>query len=250
MSSSIDWKSLSAETQRRGITSHDLKPLGIYWSRGPPIKKPEKPGFSRFRKRMVPPLIRSSQAPSASATPAPELVTNEQAQSVEDLTAEASERQSRNLRLGSWRLSENYIRTSCLHKRNYRPESHHTIQDDKGLWPVDHGNAISDAKAKRIGEISETSFWVDDFAMAVQEIISTLRVIGKSTNNPVKIYEILTQTCKVCGMYHHFTKCFYAFPKKAPSADHARPRHITSEGESHWTSGEWQKCLRLKILVL
>lgn len=89
MSSSIDWKSLSAETQRRGITSRGLKPLGIYWSRGPPIKKPEKPGFSRFRKRMVPPLIRSSQAPSASATPAPELVTNEQAQSVEDLTAEA-----------------------------------------------------------------------------------------------------------------------------------------------------------------
>jgi hypothetical protein len=36
-----------------------------------------------------PPLTRSSQAPSASATPAPELVTNEQAQSVEDLTAEA-----------------------------------------------------------------------------------------------------------------------------------------------------------------
>ena len=52
---------------------------------------------------------------------------------------------------------------------------------------------MSDAKAKEIGEISETSFWFDDFAMAVQEIMSTLRVIGMSTNNPVKIYEIQGQ---------------------------------------------------------
>jgi len=91
---------------------------------------------------------------------------------------------------------------------------------------VDHAvgkYAMSDAKAKKIGEISETSFWVDDFAMAVQEIMSTLRVIGKSTNNPVKIYEIPTQTCKVCGMHHQFTKCFYAFPKKAPSAIKENP---------------------------
>ena len=152
---------------------------------------------------------------------------------------------------------------------------------------------------KKIGEGSETSFWFDDFAMAVQEIMPTwitmyrmmkmedirtgsltfrtvgndcrdqLRVLGKSTNKPVKIargsfgpafagaeeppadesqvqnergrqisdhkakrnvkkrkYESepsqdlrntrLTQTCKVCGMHHHFTRCFYAFPKTAP----------------------------------
>src|SRR5467141_1217853 len=43
------------------------------------LEKPEKPGFSQFRKRVVPTQTRSSQASSTSATPAPELLTNEQA---------------------------------------------------------------------------------------------------------------------------------------------------------------------------
>lgn len=311
------------------------------------IKKPEKPGFSKFAKRIIPPLTRSSQAPSASVTPAPELVTNEQAQSIEDLTAEARHQYSllwsifqhdakqheiqrtavKDLK--TWILktvSGDYLRTSCppeeeLYnwyknlkenvgvsnerlKAGVRDRYRKAIvpsKTTKGLdrWIAQWETAMSEAITKKIGEISETSFWFDDFAMAVQEIMPTwitmyrmmkmedirtgnltfrtvgndcrdqLRVLGKSTNKPVKIargsfgpafagaeeppadesqvqnergrqisdnkakrnvkkrkYESepsqdlrntrLTQTCKVCGMHHHFTRCFYAFPKTAP----------------------------------
>jgi hypothetical protein len=311
------------------------------------IKKPEKPGFSQFRKRVVPPLTRSSQAPSASVTPAPELVTNEQAQSAEDLTAEARHQyglmwsifqhdakqheiqRAAVKELKTWILktvSENYIRTSCPPQEElqtwYKNLKENVGVTDERLkagvrdryrkaiiplkatkgwdkWITQWETTISEAKAKKIGETTETSSWFDDFAIAVQDIMPTwitayrmmktedirngtltfrtvgndfrdhLRVIGKSTNKPVKIakgsfgpafagaeepsadesqvqnererqisdnkykksfrkrkresepsQELRetrpTQTCKVCGMRHHFTKCFYAFPKMAP----------------------------------
>ncbi|KAN0085177.1 hypothetical protein V8E54_001644 [Elaphomyces granulatus] len=229
------------------------------------LEKPEKPGFSQFRKRVVPAQTRSSQASSTSATPAPELLTNEQARSAEDLTTEA--RQQYGLlwsifqhdtkqydiqraaikELKSWILktvSDNYIRTSCPPaddlrvwyknlkenvgvtderlKADVRDKYRKAIiplKTTKGLdkWITQWEKAMSEAKAKNIGETFETSFWFDDFAIAVQDVAPTwitayrmtkiedirngsltfrtvgndfrdqLRVMEKSTNKPVKI---------------------------------------------------------------
>jgi hypothetical protein len=312
------------------------------------LEKPEKPGFSQFRKRVVPAQTRSSQTPSARATPAPELVTNEQARSAEDLTTEA--RQQYGLmwsifqhdakqyeiqraaikELKSWILktvSENYIRTSCPPQENLRTWCKNLKENvgvtnerlkadvrdkyrkaiiplkatkDLDKWITQWEKATSEAKAKKIGETSETSFWFDDFAIAVQDVMPTwitayrmtkmeairngsltfrtvgndfrdqLRVLRKSTSKPVKIakgsfgpafagaeepstdelqgqYEEERkmpdkkykkgsklkrkwnselnqdlrntrprQICKACGMDHQLTKCYYAFPRKAP----------------------------------
>jgi hypothetical protein len=149
--------------------------------------------------------------------------------------------------LKSWILktvSENYIRTSCPPQDDlrvwYKNLKENVGVDDERLkadvrdryrksviplkttktldkWITQWEKAMSEAKAKNIGEVSETSSWFDDFTLAVQDIMSTwitayrmnkkeairngslsyrtvgndfrdqLRVQGKSINKPAKI---------------------------------------------------------------
>ena len=58
----------------------------------------------------------------------------------------------------------------------------------KGLdrWIAQWENAMSEAIAKKIGEISETSFWFDDFAMAVQEIMPTWITMYRMSRSFIK----------------------------------------------------------------
>src|SRR4029077_16210533 len=82
-----DWETWNHELMSRAVAANLWECIDPDNDEGF-LEKPDKPGFSQFRKK-ADPQTRHTRASSHTATPAPEQVTNEPARSAEDLTTEA-----------------------------------------------------------------------------------------------------------------------------------------------------------------